>query len=325
MATTPGSATVDVALQSLLDGASGYSFYQLHHLLTRYSESHGDPLALRYEAKKSLAFPAADIDKVVLEDSPAGRQIRLVLTFMGLYGPSSPLPAFYTERLLHTDDDSEAMRQLLDMLNHHLIKNLQTTWEKYRYYLQFREAGDRMSGWLFSLCGMPCKENLENMDLDWSRLLRLAPLFSMKTKNAAALTRVLEGYFDGVLFDIEECVERLVKVPADQCHSMGVQAATMGLDIVMGDEVPGVMGKVRIHVRSAGDKMLDVFFPGEPHYLRLKQLIKLYMRDQYEFDLILDMPVKRMTDNGLGEGGPRMGWSCLLGDEPAREQVSVVV
>ena len=325
MATTPGSATVDVALQSLLENSTGYSFYQLNHLLARYSESQEDLLALRYEGKKSLAFPASDIDRVVFEDTPVGSQIRMALTFMGLYGPCSPLPAFYTERLLHSDDDSEAMRQLLDMLNHHLIKNLQETWEKYRYYLQFRDAGDRMSSWLFSLCGIPSVGNLEKMGLDWSRLLPLAPLLSMRTKNSAGLKRVLESYFDGACFQIEECVERVVSIPDDQRHGMGVQAATMGLDMVLGDEVPDVMGKIRIHIRSTGESAVEEFFPGETRYLRLQQLVKLYMRDQYEFDLALQLSPERMIDKALGENGPRMGWSCLLGESPETERMAVLV
>ena len=314
METPSRSTAIDLELHQFFARARQYDFFQANRLINRYCRLNDERhTTLRYEGKKSLAFPVADIDQVRKVETPVSSQIRMAVTFMGLYGPSSPLPAFYTERLLHTDDDSEAMRQLLDLINHHLIKNLQKAWEKYRYYIQFAEGNDSVTEWLFDLAGLPQPEELESLGLDWSRLLAMAPLLAMKTKNAEGLQLVLAGYFPGMEFRIEQCIERTVSVPPDQCHAMGARNATMGVDLVMGDEVQDRMGKFRIHILDTGDSVVDSFYPGESNYCRLSALVKLFLRDQFEFDLCLRFPVSVMGDLSLGEQGPRMGWSSMLG------------
>ena len=326
METPSRSATLDLELEQFFTEARRYNFYQANRLIKQYCQLNDERrTTLRYEGKKSLAFPVADIDQVRKVETPQSSQIRMAVTFMGLYGPSSPLPAFYTERLLHTDDDSDAMRQLLDLMNHHLIRNLQTSWEKYRYYIQFDEGRDSLTSWLFNLAGLPAASELDALGLDWSKLLAMAPLLAIKTKNAAALKLVLEGYFNGMEFDIEQCLERTVSIPPDQCHAMGARNATMGMDLVMGDEVMDRMGKFRIHILDTGDADVDSFFPGESNYCRLKALVRLFLRDQFEFDLCLRFPVADMGNLSLGEQGPRMGWSTLMGTPADTASMAVLV
>ena len=315
MDTETGPATSDLIPHALARQGRQFSFYQLNRLLTQYCEQQKDSaVAIRYQGKKSLAFPAADIESVQLSSSPLGQEISVELSFMGLYGPSSPLPAFYTERLLHSEDDSEAMRQLLDLINHHLIKNLQLTWEKYRYYVQFGTSTDRISDCFFSLAGIPSLQDLEQAGLEPARLLPLAPLLSMKTKNATSLQQVLQAYFQNVTVEIEQCITRIVTIPEDQCHGLGSQNTTLGFDIVMGDEVIDRMGKFRIHVTPDNQAAGEKFFPGDPGYLAMKQLVSLFLRDQYDFELCLSLDSEEMRRLCVGEQGPRLGWNSLLGD-----------
>lgn len=55
---------------------------------------------VRFRAVPSLGFPAADIDSA---RQLANGLIELQVNFMGLYGPSSPLPAYFTEAVIEED------------------------------------------------------------------------------------------------------------------------------------------------------------------------------------------------------------------------------
>src|SRR6202012_2956529 len=112
---------------------------------------------IRFRALPSLAFPPADIAAVAPEggiDTPG--RIGVTVTFFGLFGPASPLPAYYTEELLGDDPAQETVRDFLDLFNHRLISFVYKAWKKYRYYAQFRpDADDVFSSYLFALMGLP--------------------------------------------------------------------------------------------------------------------------------------------------------------------------
>src|SRR5258708_3908481 len=59
--------------------------------------------AVRFKANPTFAFPASEIASVSPSaDIPGGLDVRLNL--IGLYGPSSPLPTSYTERIIHAEN-----------------------------------------------------------------------------------------------------------------------------------------------------------------------------------------------------------------------------
>lgn len=332
MGATPWSTTLDLEIAELLDGAKHFSFFQLNQLIQRYQDKSSleEPIKKRFSAKKSLAFPSSDIDLASLRETPVGQEIQLVVTFMGLFGPSSPLPAYYTERLLHSDDESEAMRQFLDLINHHMIDKLQQTWEKYRYYIQYQSGQylpgkDQLTRWVFDLVGFPSIEQLDSLGLDWHKLLPLGSLFSIKAKNAAALKQILGSYFSDSDFDIEECIERLVTVPEDQRHLMGVDNASMGMNLVLGDQVADRMGKLRIHIYMGSGEDFKDYLPGASRNLILVNLVQLYLRDQFAYDFCLHVSAEGMMSSTMGEQGLSLGWTACMGETQYTDDLAVVI
>lgn len=317
MDTETRAATIDLNLESLLEDSKRYNFYQLNRLIQNYIKlvDSDQPVNLRFAAKKSLGFPTADIDKANFLETPLGKEIQIVVTFMGLFGPSSPLPAFYTERLLHSDDETQTMRQFLDLINHHLVSLLQDTWEKYRYYIQYQEqATDQISQWLFGMVGFPDIESLEAMLLEWHKLLPLASLFAMKAKNAAGLVAVLEGYFPGISFAVEECIHRKVQIPPDQSHQMGIDNCSMGINAMLGEEVDDRMGKFRIHIHNLDKVEFQDFLPGSRQHKVICNLISLYLRDQFDYDLCLHTEVSSIANTAMGSDPAYLGWNTCMGE-----------
>ena len=86
------------------ENAKSIQFVQLAKLLNCIVDS-SEPVDeeasaignILYRANPSLGFPSSDIDKVEL--SPFGHY-EVNVNFMGLYGPASPLPTYYTEALI---------------------------------------------------------------------------------------------------------------------------------------------------------------------------------------------------------------------------------
>jgi hypothetical protein len=76
-------------------------------------------MKLRFRAAASLGFPAHEIAAAGWEEGLNGEpRFTLTVPFLGLYGPASPLPTFYTERLLQDEPASRNQRDFLDIFNH---------------------------------------------------------------------------------------------------------------------------------------------------------------------------------------------------------------
>ena len=116
------------------DNARNIQFVQMAKLLNSIANSQPKPDEesstignILYRANPSLGFPSSDIDKV--EMSPFGH-FEVNVNFMGLYGPASPLPAYYTESLIaevmakESEDGDiffiKSMAELKDLRDHQL-------------------------------------------------------------------------------------------------------------------------------------------------------------------------------------------------------------
>lgn len=57
-----------------------------------------------FRANPSLGFPSSDIDQIIAKDNG---KLEMVVNFLGLYGPSSPLPTYFTESIIEENRDVE--------------------------------------------------------------------------------------------------------------------------------------------------------------------------------------------------------------------------
>ena len=119
MATPTGSPSSNITSElklDLLKEGSSFSFFQvmrlLHFMCQRFpgNEATGtlDPDSIRVRPKLSLAFPAADVDRI--DETSDEQRIRFQVTanFLGLYGTSSPLPTFSTTSISTTSHSGAA-------------------------------------------------------------------------------------------------------------------------------------------------------------------------------------------------------------------------
>lgn len=266
---------------------------------------------VRIRPELSLSFPAADVTKVE-QTGDAGADILISTTFLALYGTSSPLPTHYTEDLLdEAMADSSVSRDFLDLLHQRLYHLYFQCWSKYRLFMRVAEEKNPQDlERLFCLIGLGQKELRESVPGAES-LLRYSGLFSQFPRSALGLQTLLRDALGVRKLEVEQCVLRMVPIPADQQTSLGVGNNCLGVNTVLGSEMPDRMGKFRIHIGPLSKKEFDSFLPGTPRHDQLAGLIRLYILDPLDFDLKLILAAGEAEPIRLGDpDGPGLGWNC---------------
>lgn len=272
---------------------------------------------LRVRPTLSLAFPAADVARVE-QAGQDNANLLVTTTFLGLYGSSSPLPTHYSEDLMdEASADSTVSRDFLDILHQRLYQLYFQCWGKYRLFIRVaEEKNPRDRERLFCLIGLGEKELRDSVPDSWS-LLRYAGLLTQFSRSAEGLQTLLRDALRVNKLKVEQCVLRWVPIPADQQMRLGISGMRLGVDTVLGSEMPDRMGKLRIHIGPLPKREFDSLLPGTQQHAKLATLIRLYITDPFDFDLMMTMAAGEARPIRLSDpDGPRLGWNswCFAGD-----------
>ncbi len=294
--------------------------------------------ALYFRAHTSLAFPTADIVALARAaalspdetstpraDTPQTLPpVHMIVNFLGLYGPSSPLPTFYTEALLTTGEEEPILRHFLDLFHHRLLSLFYRCWEKYRYYVQYQPAAeDTFSSWLFALIGVSSAERQQRTDLAWHRLLPYLGLLTMRTTSGAVVARLVAHYFRQIPVRVDECIGRWVPVALEQRLRLGEANQQLGEDTILGERFYDRSGKFRLTIGPVSWEVLQRFLPTGLYAHEIRALLYFILRDPLEFDLECQVYASEVPPLRLQDDSPcRLGWSTWLG-APREDTVSV--
>ncbi len=265
---------------------------------------------LRFKASRTLGFPASEIDSIVPGSEPGSYEIRV--NFLGLYGPSSPLPPFVTEGIVRDDSGANRLEAFLDFFNHRLISLLRRIWLSARYYLRYRRGGsDPISRRILALYGLPPETDKEVADgPKRDILLSHIGLLAQYSRSAETLAGLLSHYFE-VPARVEEFVQREVTIPDDQRGRVGRQSLAFGRSFVLGSTVSDRLGKFRVHLGPLSFQDFMEFLPDGAYHGRLLQLVALTQRDPLAWDFALHLDKGQATPWRLGE--KRLGYSLWFG------------
>jgi len=274
---------------------------------------------VEFEANPSLGFPGSDVDRVHFFEEHGELRARLRFNLIGLFGASSPLPAFYGEQALGDSEDGNPTRQFLDLFHHRLQRLMLPIWRKYRYNARFESgAKDPFSEQLFALIGLGGEDIRRAEDLNWKRLLPYLGLLSLRAHSAALIESVLRYYFKHEELTIEQCVERRVEILEEQRNRLGRANSMLGEDLVLGERVRDRGGKFRIHVRELTWTRFHEFLPIGLGYQPLCALVRFTLRDPLDYDLRLELKHEEIRELRIGEHNAcRLGWTSWLGHERA--------
>jgi len=305
----------------LLNEGHTFSFFQVLRLLRLLTadgaqdglspSSHAE--AARIRPGLSLGFPAADV--VGIEETPdAETPFRVMTTFLGLFGVSSPLPAFYTEDLLLEEAEDESVtRDFLSFVNDRLYSLLCDCWAKYRQHVQIVERRDEAHVERF-YCLLGLGEGELRRDLpDAYSLMRYLGLFTQFPRSALGLRTLLRDALVGLPVEIVPCMARWVRIPPDQRFIMGVSGGSLGVDTVVGEEIEDRMGKFRVRIGPLTRAQFQAILPEEPDYRKVDFLTHFYINEPLEYEIELVLASGEAATPCLGDPAwARLGWSTWV-------------
>ena len=277
----PPDLTPEAWEKVLNEAPESFSFSQAVRLLHRHLDGRSgvggfaapsDEVA-RFSVNPSLAFPAGEIQ--ALRTDPDG-QAEMVVNFMGLVGHMGVLPTQYTlliDEQAATEGDPDGFRQFLDIFQHRLLSLFYKAWEKSHFYVPFeRGEDDPLSQRLLDLIGLGSGDLRGRMRVRDEALLFYSGLLGSRHRNAIALERLLEDYFDVSVEVVQFREAGLAFPPNPNAGSMTTRrwGGGLGEGTVVGDEIWDPQARVQIKIGPLRREAYDEFLPGGRSHHRIE-------------------------------------------------------
>ena len=302
MAEAPAQSLPPV-IRELLRHPQRYSFAQAVRLLRLWARPQSAEAleaflrdSLRFRPALSLAFAVSDVTAIDVAFSDAAfpsdgtapfDKARLTASFLGLYGASSPLPKFYTERLLDEQaEDGSVARDFLDILNNEFFR-LHALLSSYVHPLYRHASGyDPKTGrMLMALASFGDTALCAHLP-DERIFLRYAGFFFQGARTASGLRAILADASGCGETRIHCNVPRLARVPEAQRLRLGQSGATLGEEATLGEAVPCHEGKIIIEFKALDEKTLRRLLPGSSLSALLHALLRNYCREPLDYAVI---------------------------------------
>ncbi len=337
-------------LDRMLHAGWKFDFFQAVWLLERLCAG-ATPVGLRgpvtseaiqFRPHVALGFPPTDVRRIAARPAEGDQEhrFRLDVTFMGLYGVSTPLPLHYAVDVLRSVDpyaitaeasgdtglaqrepaaarasDTNPTRDFLDLLHHRLISLFYRAWTKYRYDRAFGLPGrDSVTEYLLWLIGHSRAADEDVIGVCPLRLLRYAGVLTQHPRSAVTLEGVLTDYWDGLPVEVEQFRGRWVPLHDADRNVIGLGNCTLGVDLTVGDQVYDLSGAFTVTVGPVDWQTYLSFVPDGQRYARTQSLVELYRSDPLSFDIQVRLRAGQVPELGLtsDDAAGRLGFTSWL-------------
>jgi len=317
----------------LLENGPEYDYYQavrLIALLGRMAETSTSDIKnykLKVSPKLSFDYPSSDINDISVEETEDLKEFSITTTFMGLYGVSSPLPAYFTEELLDDEwNDIHAPKGFVDVIHQQLYPLLYKAWLKYKFAHNAIERNDASYwGLLFSLIGIGTDE-VKNSLVQPERLIRYTGLLAHQSKSTVGLQTVLQDCLNDLNVEIEPCVTRTVTIQPSQRLALGANNCMLSEDAVLGSSIVDRAGKFRIKIGTVNISQYERLKSDPRVFEFVNFVVKTYLQQPLEFDLLLTLSPDTTQNATLGgHEWSRLGYDTWLGNHEKSGSVDMLV
>ncbi len=302
---------------------------------------------VRFRSVSGLAYPPADILRLAARQE--GVPPDLVVSVMGLIGPSGVLPRSYTETVNRTlRSRSDSLRDFLDMLSHRMLALFARAGMKYRPNRIFEisqlsgqaaDAGeDLFTGALLSLTGYGTPHLVDRFSAGRDPLVHYAGFLTTQPRSAERLRALVSDWL-GRPVEIQQFVGAWLPLTPDQRSQLpgrGVagQFNQLGLlpDAAMAEQDGAADGRVRSDA-AIGVRAWDVqagivlrigpldresfteLLPDRPTLGRLVGLVRAYLGFATDFAInpvVAAAAVPALQLLADADPPPRLGWNTWL-------------
>lgn len=349
-------------LRRLLTHGCEFDFQQAAWLLERFvaqgtAVGGRGPMAaegIRFRPHISMGFPSSDVRRVQLcDDGDTDRPyFMLDVTFLGLYGVSTPLPLHYATGVLrevHRDAakvsapvvaEKNAVtpvteitkpnnvigrsptRDFLDLLHHRLLALFYRAGLKYRHEMAFGTPGrDELTRYLHWLIGYPLSYDAHSLGVPPLRLLRYVGTLTRKPRSAAELEGVLSDYFGAVDVRVEQCQGRWITLGDADHNAVGKKNSRMGVDLTIGAEVFDLGGSFVISIGPVDWATYESFVPDQPRAMETRALAERFCCDPLLFTLEITVQGAEIPELRLGAGpdAGRLGFTTWVRSQDMKD------
>ncbi|MBR6468579.1 MAG: type VI secretion system baseplate subunit TssG [Desulfovibrio sp.] len=319
----PARRQAPALIQKLLDRPKSFSFTQALRLLLLEEKARGGDadaflrLGVAIAPELSLAHAGTDVtDLKALPEAGGddGRSARktpryaLELSFLALYGASSPLPTFYTEELIEeARNDCSASRDFLGVFNQLLYVLYYRAYNAYKLGLRTVDGDADLAMLQCCLAGFGLKGLRRGAETPDLREAAFAQLFLQSTRTAEGLAAYAAAMSGAPRIEVEQCIERKVPIPKDQRARLGACRLGSALAGVCARDRTGAM---RIHVLDLDRKTLHLFIAGARGRRTLDHAVKRYLDIPLAYDVVLH--VKEDTPRTAVLGRHEIGRNAFL-------------
>jgi type VI secretion system protein ImpH len=362
MVSTNGREAAGISAQ-LFQNARRFDFFQAVRLLERLlalrarTDPRWPPMAVgedappqrevvRFRALPSLSFPPTAIHQIRQPSAKGATEElpppEMVVTFLGMTGPSGVLPHHYTRMLLRrTRDKDFSLRDWLDLFHHRLLSLFYRGWQKYRVPLTYERArldptqeekdiGTRV---LFSLIGLGTAGLRKRQEVEDETFLFYAGLFSRMQRSAVSLELMLTEYFQ-LPIEVHQLQGHWLQLETEDQAQLPCPGSRHGrnnrlaVDLVVGTRIYDVQSKFRLKIGPLRYSQFYQFMPGGPNLGPLGQLTRSFVGPQLVFDVQLLLKADEVPWLRLGASGtqrPYLGWNTWLRSQPFTQDVDDAV
>jgi len=289
-----GSTTRD----RLVADASAFDFYQAVRVLSllhsdRETSHRQHSFPVRFRSQMDANFPGSDIHEVTLA-SEKDTIAEMVVNFLGLAGAHGPLPAVYTEQMLRRGES--ALRDFLNIFNHRLILLVYRIHEMHHPELTHQRPDQGLAAnHIFAIFGWgrdPESAIRNRMSIPDRALLHYGGLLAQRPRSAVGLQILMGDYFQ-IPVAVEEFCGAWFDLSSDQWTRLGESGSganqVLGNGAILGKRVWDQNAGITIRLGPLDLKTFKKFLPGEAAYKALGDLARVYLGDEIDFSLKLEL------------------------------------
>jgi type VI secretion system protein ImpH len=292
--------------------------------------------AVRFRSQPSLSFPASAIvqmrplrggDKIdapaANADSPAKPEtlVEMVVSFLGITGPSGVLPHHYTAMLLRRIRAKDfSLRDFLDLFHHRAISLFYRSWVKYRLPFAYERSRldpqtqqDLITWGIYCVAGMGTRGLRGRLDVDDVAFLYYSGHFAHLQRSASVLESLLTDYFDMPIRVLQLQGQWLLlgddqTVMPGPAHPGGLNNQ-LGVNLVVGERVWNVQSKFRIQLGPLTYAQFKRFMPSGDALRPLCQLTRSFVGPEFDFDVQLLLRAEEVPQSQVGPQETCLGWN----------------
>lgn len=280
---------------------------------------------IRLRQKVSLSFPAADLDKLIVQETEQGiKQAILDVSFLGLVGVSGALPTYFTELVIErTRLGDQTLKDFLDIFHHRILSFFYRAEVKYRFLLRFEngvqkgEKEDSNVTPLQSLHGNGISgTNIESL-IPADMGVFYAGLLAQKPRSALNLERLLSSYLSHPVYVEQFKGNWLVLRQSDWTKTSAKckEGAhnKLGKGALLGKKVWSVDNKFTLTIGPLSLHQFNEFLPESSHLTQTKKIINYYINNDLNCEIKLILKAKEVPFCQIKyKNSPQLGWNTWL-------------